>query len=69
MRVVVREAAACDLDDIFDWISRDSPATARIVTERLFSTTELLISFPFRARAGRHAGTSEWPLPRLPHIG
>src|SRR5438477_8456681 len=28
MKVVVREAAATDLDDILDWISRDNPRAA-----------------------------------------
>jgi toxin ParE1/3/4 len=60
MKVVVREAAASDLDDIFDWIAQESPATARIVVDRLLSSTEMLISFPFIGRAGRDPAKVEW---------
>lgn len=35
MRVVVREAAARDLDDILDWISTDNPRAARELTQRI----------------------------------
>jgi toxin ParE1/3/4 len=48
-----------------DW---DSPAAARIVVRRLFSSLELLVSFPLMGRAGRARGTYEWPVPRLPYI-
>ena len=35
MKVFVREAAARDLDDIFDWISRDSPKAAAEIVRRI----------------------------------
>jgi|HubBroStandDraft_5_1064220.scaffolds.fasta_scaffold686319_2 toxin ParE1/3/4 len=35
MKVVVREAAARDLDDIFDWISRDNPRAAAELARRI----------------------------------
>jgi plasmid stabilization system protein ParE len=35
MRVVVREAAAHDLDDILDWISRVSPRAAAELVRRI----------------------------------
>ena len=35
MKVVVREAAASDLDDIFDWISRDNPRAAAELVRRI----------------------------------
>jgi plasmid stabilization system protein ParE len=35
MKVFVREAAARDLDDIFDWISRDSPKAAMELVRRI----------------------------------
>jgi plasmid stabilization system protein ParE len=36
--------------------------------DRLFSSTELLTSFPFMGHAGRDFGTFEWVVPRLPYI-
>jgi plasmid stabilization system protein ParE len=46
MKLVFDDQAIADLENIFNWISQDSPATARTVTDRLFSSIELLISFP-----------------------
>jgi toxin ParE1/3/4 len=36
--------------------------------DRLFSSAELLISFPFVGHVGRVPGTFEWVVPRLPYI-
>jgi toxin ParE1/3/4 len=44
MELVFDDRALADLEDIFDWIAQDSPATAKIVIDRLFRSTELLIS-------------------------
>jgi toxin ParE1/3/4 len=68
MKLVFDDQALADLEGIFNWIAQDSPATAKTVIDRLFSSTELLISFPFMGHAGRDAGTFEWPVPRLPYI-
>jgi toxin ParE1/3/4 len=68
MKLFFDDQALADLEGIFGWIAEDSPATAKIVIERLFSSTELLISFPFMGRAGRDPRTFEWPVPRLPYI-
>jgi plasmid stabilization system protein ParE len=38
------------------------------VVDRLFSSTELLISFPFMGHAGHDPDTLEWVVPRLPYI-
>ena len=46
MKLVFDDQAIADLENIFGWIAQDSPATARTVTDRLFSSIELLISFP-----------------------
>ena len=35
MKVVVREAAALDLDAIFAWISKDNPRAAAEMVERI----------------------------------
>jgi toxin ParE1/3/4 len=55
MKLVFDDQALAGLEDIFDWIAQDSPATAEIVVDRLFSSTELLMWFsvhgPPRSRA------------------
>jgi plasmid stabilization system protein ParE len=38
------------------------------VSERLFGSIELLISFPFIGHVGNDPHTLEWVVPRLPHI-
>jgi toxin ParE1/3/4 len=68
MRLVFDDRAVADIEGIFNWIAIDSPATARSVSERLFSSIDLLISFPFMGRAGRDPGTLEWVVPRLSYI-
>jgi toxin ParE1/3/4 len=59
--------ALADLEGIFDWIAQDSPAMAKIVLDRLFSSTELLTTFPFMGHAVRDTGALEWVVPRLTH--
>jgi toxin ParE1/3/4 len=39
MRLVYDDQALADLEDIFNWIAQDSPATAKTVVDRLFSST------------------------------
>ena len=68
MKLVFDDQALADLEAIHRWIARDSPATAKAVVERLFSSTELLITFPFTGHAGRDPDTLEWVVPRLPYI-
>lgn len=68
MKLVFDDQALADIEDIFEWIARDSPATARSVVDRLLSSTELLISFPSMGHAGHDPGTLEWVVPRLPYI-
>ncbi|RJF76647.1 type II toxin-antitoxin system RelE/ParE family toxin [Rhodopseudomonas palustris] len=52
MKVVVREAARRDLDDIFNWISKDSPRAANIVVERIVLRVNRLAT-PGLASIGR----------------
>jgi toxin ParE1/3/4 len=68
MKLVFDDQALADLEGIFSWIAQESPAAAKITAERLFSSIELLISFPFMGHAGRNTGTFEWVVPRLPYI-
>jgi len=68
MRLIFDDQALADLEGIFEWIAKDNPAAARAVVDRLFSSTELLTSFPFMGHAGRDPDTFEWVVPRLPYI-
>lgn len=68
MKLVFDEHAIADLENIYNWIAQDSPATAKTVVDRLFSSTELLISFPFMGHAGHDPDTLEWVVPRLPYV-
>jgi len=51
MKLVFDERALADLEGIYRLIAHDSPATAKTIVDRLFSSTELLISFPFMGHA------------------
>ncbi len=66
MKLVYDDRALADLKNIFDWMAQDSPAAARTVTDRLFSSIELLISFPFMGHLDRDLNAFEWAVPRLP---
>ncbi len=52
MKVVVREAAARDLDDIFDWIFQDSPKAAVEIVRRIRARIERL-AIPGLSHIGR----------------
>ena len=68
MKVVVRETAAGDLDDILDWISRDnSRAAARLVRRILARIDRLAIpGLSLIGRPGLVEGTRE--LVEAPYI-
>ena len=68
MELVFDDEAIADLENIYDWIATDSPSAAKKLVQRLFSSVELLISFPFMGHAGREPDTFEWVVPRLPYI-
>jgi addiction module RelE/StbE family toxin len=68
MELVFDDEAISDLESIYSWIAQDSPSTAKKVVQRLFSSAELLISFPFMGHTGRNPDTFEWVVPRLPYI-
>lgn len=66
MKLVIREEAAEDLDDIHDWIAKDSPTSAvRVVrTLRGRMNDVLLPELVNIGRPGRSKGTRElveWP--------
>ena len=68
MKVIVREAAYRDLDEIHAWISKDRPVAADRVVDRIIGSTELLGHFPYIGRMGKAAGTREWVVSGLPCI-
>lgn len=61
MRIVVREAAATDLDEILDWISRDSPRAAAELVRRILARIDRLATpgLSHMGRPGRVEGTRE----------
>jgi plasmid stabilization system protein ParE len=68
MELVFDDEAIADLENIYSWIATDSPSAAKKLVQRLFSSAELLISFPFMGHAGREPDTFERVVPRLPYI-
>jgi toxin ParE1/3/4 len=68
MKVVVHEAAARDLDDIIDWISRDSPRAAAQLAQRILDRINRLAAagLPHMGRPGLAEGTRE--LVEAPYI-
>lgn len=61
MKVVIREAAARDLDDILDWISKDNPQAADRLVRRILTRIERLAvsGLPHVGRPGLRDGTRE----------
>lgn len=68
MKLRFDEKALVDLENIFNWIARDSPAAAKAVVDRVFASAEHLPAFPQMGHAGRDEGTYEWVVPKLPYI-
>lgn len=61
MRLIIRERAADDLEDIFDWIARDNPAAAvRMISRLRERMGQLLVpETTGMGRRGRVRGTRE----------
>jgi toxin ParE1/3/4 len=68
MKVVVREAAARDLDDILDWVSRDNPRAAAELVRRILARIDRLriLGLSHVGRPGLVKGTRE--LVEAPYI-
>jgi toxin ParE1/3/4 len=60
MRVIIREAAYDDLDQIYAWIAKDRPWAADAVIEWILDSAEKLGRFPYMGHQGRAPGTYEW---------
>lgn len=61
MKFIVRKSARHDLDDIFDWISKDNPRAARRVILRILSRISRLATSDLanQGRLGSIPGTRE----------
>lgn len=61
MKIVVREAAAGDLDEILDWISKDSPRAAAQLVRRILARIDRLATpgLSHMGRPGLVEGTRE----------
>ena len=68
MKVLLREVAYRDLDEIRAWIAKDNPPAADRVIDRIISSTELLGHFPYIGRTGEAFGTREWVVSGTPYI-
>ena len=69
MKVVIREQAFADLENIYNWIARENPSAARSVAQRVLDAVENKIAhFPHVGREGRMTGTREWIVRGLPYI-
>jgi plasmid stabilization system protein ParE len=68
MKVVLRDSAVADLEDIHAWIAVERPLTADKVVDRIFASVQILKLFPESGRPGRVEGTRELVVPRLPYI-
>ena len=55
MKVIVREAAYRDLDEIHTWIARDRPAAADRVIDRIVESTETARTLPLYRTCGQDA--------------
>lgn len=64
MRVRWLRQALKALDDEASYISREDPAMAQIVVERVLSAAATLASQPAIGRPGRVPGTREWVVPQ-----
>ena len=68
MRLEWRPRALADLDEIHERISREEPAAAASVAERIIGATELLRVYPRLGRLGRAQGTRELAVARTPYL-
>jgi toxin ParE1/3/4 len=69
VKIIIRESAYADLENIYNWIAKDSLANANSVIERIrYAIENNLAQFPHMGRIGQIPGTREWVVRNLPHI-
>lgn len=60
--------AVRDIKDIFDWIAKDSPATALRIVGRIRQNIEILGDYPQLGKVGRIENTFELSVSGLPYV-
>jgi len=69
VKIIIRESAYADLENIYNWIAKDSLANANSVIERIrYAIENSLSQFPHMGRIGQMPGTREWVVRNLPYI-
>lgn len=68
MRLRWTTAAANDLENISNYLHRQSPLIAQQTVRRLYAEIRELSRFPLRGRPGREPGTRELILSGLPYV-
>jgi toxin ParE1/3/4 len=68
MRLRWTEEAATDLEHITDYLFENAPGRAAELVREIYNAPSAPLTFPYRGRPGRKAGTREFVLPRLPYI-
>ncbi|MFU8776717.1 MAG: type II toxin-antitoxin system RelE/ParE family toxin [Roseovarius sp.] len=66
--LVIAEPAACDLEEIVDYIALDDPVAAENVYRGIVRTAERLPEFSDLGRPGRHPETRELSIVGLPYL-
>ena len=62
------EEAAADLEHITDYLFQNAPERAAELVRGIYNAPAALLTFPYRGRAGKKAGTRELVLSSLPYI-
>ena len=68
MKLVYQSSALADLQNIHQYISKDSPDIAATVIARIKSSLDRLTTFPRSGRPGNVPRTYEVVVPNLPYI-
>ena len=68
MNVIWSPTALRHLEELCDYIARDSPKAAAAMADRITATAELLSKQPYLGRAGRISGTRELVIAGTPYI-
>jgi toxin ParE1/3/4 len=68
LHVIWTKQADAQLDDVYDYISQDSPIAAEGQLQLIGNAVENLADFPELGRIGRRDGTRELVIPGTPYI-
>lgn len=68
MKVAFAAAAAGDLDEIVEYISKHDPVAAKAVLGKMLASVDLLRDNPRLGKPGRYAGTRELNVGRVPYV-